>query len=203
MPREYSSEDKGKTFQVYISKEGSIKETSKATKIPERTLFYWMEEGNWKEKIEKNRTKIVETLEEEGLADLTMKDIDKLRLSRTLIEAATRALNPREGEEGVTPRSVTDIVKLMTMGFEIQDKVMALQPPEEESQLDLSEKQMDAIHQILLGEDGYDSFLTNIRRRKAEAFRNGKTINEMLTKDKEYKQGKTNKEIWGTGDWEC
>ncbi len=202
MPKEYSSEDKGKAFQVYISKEGSIKETSKSTRIPERTLFYWMEEGNWKEKIEINRTKIVKTLQEEGLIDLTMKDIDRLRLSRSLMALAARALNPREGEEGVVPRSVTDVIKLITTGFEIQDKVIASQPPEEAS-LDLSEEQTDAINEILLGERGWDSFLTNIRRRKAEAFRNGKTIDEMLAHDKELRQGKTNKEIWGPGDWEC
>lgn len=203
MPKEYSSDDKGKAFQIYISKEGSVKETSKATKIPERTLFYWMEEGNWREKIEENRTKIVETLEEEGLADLRIKDKDRLRLSRTLMAIATRALNPREGEEGVIPRSITDVIKLITVGFEIQDKVIASQPPEEESQLDLSEKQMDAINGILLGEDAYDSFLTNIRRRKAEAFRKGKTIDEMLDREKQFRQGKTNKEIWGPGDWKC
>jgi len=206
----YTQQDRLMAYNIFLET-GSIEEVVKRTTIARKTLFRWKKDGGWDNLVQKFKDKVRATLEEKGIEKFVIKDENLLGVGRILFQMGYNYIRPTiTDEEGntipnptrVIPTSISDINTLLTKAMAIQTEVLG-RTVEEEVQLDLTEEQGDAIHKILLGERDYHSFLTNIRRRQAEAFKNGKTISDMLAHEKEFQQGKTNKEIWGPGDWEC
>ena len=205
----YAQQDRLMAYSIFLET-GSMEEVVKRTNIASKTLYRWKIKENWDELIKQFRDKVRAKLEERGISKFIVKDENLLGVARILFQMGYNSIRPTvTDDEGnripnsnrILPGSIADVITLITKSMSIQTEVLG-RTKREEPELDLTEEQIDAIHKILLGERAYNSDSAKIGRRKAEAFRNGKKTGEIAAKEKEYQQGKTNKEIWGTGDWE-
>jgi len=204
----YTQQDRLTAYNIFLET-GSIEEVVKRTTIARKTLFRWKKDDNWYGLVKEFKEKVRKKLEQSGISRYVVKDENLLGVARILFQMGYDSIRPTITENGeiidnprkLLPGNISDVITLITKAMAIQTEVLG-RTKREEPDLDLTEEQRDAIHKILLGERAYNSDSAKIGRRKAEAFRNGKKTGEIAAKEEEYQQGKTNKEIWGTGDWE-
>lgn len=205
----YTQQDRLRAYSIFLET-GDMQEVTRRTNIASKTLYRWKKKEDWNELIKQFKIKVRAKLEERGISKFVVKDENLLGVGRILFQIAYNSIRATiTDEEGnkipnpsrILPGLIGDVITLLTKAMAIQTEVLG-RTKREEPDLDITEEQRDAIYKILLGERAYNSDSAKIGRRKAEAFRNGKKTGEIAAKEKEYQQGKTNKEIWGTGDWE-